>query len=182
MPIVEINGKLHVLFEIRAGHLNRQPREICFPGGRVEQSEFISPQETAIRETTEELGIARAEIKLIGPLDYVISPLGALIYPYVGRIAGYEKIVPNPAEVDEVFLVPIKHFLMNPPAQSSVEVATRYARDFPFNRIPPYYKKGWQTLGSFPVYFYEYENRLIWGATARILHNFISLCYENNDY
>jgi len=182
LPIIETGGEHYVLFEVRAGHLRRQPGEICFPGGKVEQSEFACPQETAIRETVEELGIDRAQVELIGPLDYVISPLGALIYPYVGMIAGHNKMAPNPAEVEEVFLVPVKHFLTNPPFQSSVEVAVRYAQDFPFDRIPPYYRKEWRTLGSFPVYFYEYGNRLIWGATAGILHNFINLCYKKNDY
>jgi len=137
------------------------------------------PQETAIRETMEELGIMREQIELIGPLDYFISPLGALIYPYVGKITGVSEFVPNPDEVKEVFLVPVKFFLSAQPVQSSVEIGTRYAPDFPFNKIPSSYKEGWRVFGSFPVFFYDYGDRLIWGATAGILHSFINICREN---
>lgn len=177
LPIVNVHGEPHMLFEVRSEHLNRQPGEICFPGGMVEQSELDNPKEAAIREAIEELGIAREQIELIGSLDYCISASGILIYPYVGLIARPEQIAPNPSEVREVFLVPVKHFLTNPPYQSSVEVATRFAKDFPFHWIPSSYKKGWRSLGSSPVYFYRYEDRIIWGATAVILHNFINICY-----
>ncbi|OPY57204.1 MAG: putative NUDIX hydrolase [Pelotomaculum sp. PtaU1.Bin035] len=176
LPIIEANGEPHVLFEVRASRLKRQPGEICFPGGRVEQNEIAWPQETAVREATEELGVARDQVELIGPLDYFVNPLGTLVYPFVGKIHGYSGIVPNPHEVEEIFLVPVGYFFEKHFSRSSYEVATRYAQDFPFDRIPPSYKRGWQTMGSFPVYFYEYGNRFIWGLTAGILHNFISLC------
>ncbi|MDD4169120.1 MAG: CoA pyrophosphatase [Desulfotomaculaceae bacterium] len=175
LPIAKVNGEPHVLFEVRAEHLKRQPGEICFPGGMVEQSELDNPKEAAIREATEELGIVREQIELIGPLDYCISASGILIYPYVGLIARPDQIVPNSGEVGEVFLVPVKYFLTNRPCQSSIEVATRFAEGFPFHWIPQSYKKGWRSLGSTPVYFYKYEDRIIWGVTAIILHNFINI-------
>jgi len=179
LPLIEADGEMQVLFEVRASNLKRQPGEICFPGGMVERGELSCPQETAVRETVEELGVSREQIELIGPLDYFISPLGALIYPYVGRIAGDVKIVPSPDEVQEVFLVPVKYFLAAQPAQSSIDVGTRYAPGFPFDRLPAYYKEGWRVLGTLPVYFYEYGSRLIWGATAGILHSFIDIYRKN---
>lgn len=180
LPVIAVDGEWQVLFEVRASHLKRQPGEICFPGGMIEPDEINRPQETAVRETMEELGIAREQIELLGPLDYFISPLGALIYPYVGKIAGDVGINPNPDEVGEVFMVPVKYFFSVQPYQSSIEVGTRYAPDFPFAKIPSTYKEGWRVFGTFPVYFYEYGHRLIWGATAGIMHSFISICRENS--
>lgn len=178
LPLIENNGKPYVLFEVRANHLRRQPGEICFPGGRVEESELSRPQETAVREAVEELGIDKSQVVLLGPLDYLVAPHGTLIYPFVGLINKKDNIVPNQAEVEEVFLAPAEHFLKNPPSKSSVEVATRYARDFPYNRVPSSYKKEWAQRWSFPVYYYEYDGRFIWGLTARILYNFITIYYN----
>ena len=59
VPLVEREGGLSLLYEVRAGSLRRQPGEVCFPGGRLEGAE--SPEECALRETWEELGIPRAE-------------------------------------------------------------------------------------------------------------------------
>lgn len=179
LPIIEVDGEMQVLFEVRSSSLKRQPGEICFPGGMVECGELSRPQETAVRETIEELGVLREQVELIGPLDFFISPLGGLIYPYVGKITGDVKIVPSPDEVQEVFLAPVKYFLSAQPTQSSIDVGTRYAADFPFDRLPSYYMEGWRVLRKLPIYFYEYGNRLIWGATAGILHSFIDICREN---
>ncbi len=176
LPIIQREDKLYVLFEVRANSLQRQPGEICFPGGRVEPCEMSRPQIAAVRETVEELGIRQEQIVLIGPLDYLVNPHGTLIYPYLGLIEDYEGTTPNPAEVEEVFLAPLEHFVINPPSKSSLEVATRYAQDFPFHKVPSSYQKEWQKQYSIAVYFYEYGERFIWGMTARILYNLINLC------
>lgn len=180
LPIVESGGKPHVLFEVRASNLQRQPGEICFPGGKVEKSEMARPLDTAVREAVEELGIGREQVVLLGALDYLVTPPGTLIYPYVGIIEDHENIVPNPDEVEEIFLVPVEHFLKHPPSRSHVEVATRYAQDFPFHRVPPTYKEGWCKRWSFSIYFYEYGERFIWGVTARILYNFMALYWPEH--
>jgi coenzyme A diphosphatase NUDT7 len=180
LPLIETESGLHILFEVRASHLRRQPGEICFPGGVVEKDELCNPQETAIRETVEELGIKRNKIELLGSLNYFFTPPGTIIYPFVGVIKKKESIEPNPAEVEEFFLAPVEYFLKHPPTKSSVEVATRYHGDFPFSRIPPFYRKEWNKRWSFPVYFYEYGERFIWGITARILYSFITTYYAKN--
>ncbi len=182
LPIIETEDGLHILFEIRANHLRRQPGEICFPGGAVEKDEICNPQETAVRETIEELGIKNSEIELLGSLNCFFAPPGTIIYPYVGVIKRKESIKPNPAEVEDFFLAPVEYFLKHPPTKSSVEVATRYNDDFPFNKVPPFYKKEWNKRWTFPVYFYEYKEYFIWGITARMLHCFIATYYDiNND-
>ncbi len=180
LPLAETESGLHVLFEVRANHLHRQPGEICFPGGRVEKNELMNPQEAAIRETAEELGILKNQVELLGSLNCFFGPPANIIYPYVGLIKDKESIKPNPAEVEEIFWAPLKHFIKNPPMESSVEVAARYAPDFPFSRVPPSYRKDWNKKWSFPVYFYEYEDRFIWGITARILYYFVTNYYKTS--
>jgi 8-oxo-dGTP pyrophosphatase MutT (NUDIX family) len=177
LPLIETEGGIQVLFEVRSNHLRRQPGEICFPGGKVEKYELANPQETAVRETAEELGIKKKQIDLLGSLNYFFMPPATIIFPYVGLVKIKENITPNPDEVEEVFLAPLEHFIKNPPRESSVEVATRYTRDFPFNRVPASYRKDWNKRWSFPVYFYEYGERFIWGITARILYYFVTNYY-----
>ena len=177
LPIIETDDGPQVLFEVRPDHLRRQPGEICFPGGRVEKNELMNPQDAAVRETAEELGIKKDQIELLGSLKCFFGPPATIIYPYVGLIKDKESIKPDPAEVEEIFYAPLEHFIQNPPAESSVEVANRYAPDFPFNRVPAAYSKDWSKKWRFPVYFYEYGKYFIWGITARILYYFVTSCY-----
>lgn len=180
LPLVEKEGEPHILFEVRANHLQRQPGEICFPGGRIEKNEVETPEVAAVREATEELGMEKEKIELLGQLDYLVTPPGTLIYPYVGRILKPEDICPNPDEVAEVFTVPVAYFLENQPSVSYVDVATRYAADFPFHKVSSAYGPYWQNRWTFAVYYYEYGKWFIWGMTARILQNFIKLCLSEN--
>lgn len=179
LPLVNEGGREYVLFEVRSQNLNRQPGEICFPGGKVENGERTDPLVAAIRETSEELGIAGREIEVLGPLDILVTPLETMVYPYVGRI-DISHIRPNPKEVERVFLVPVHFFLETPPYVTCVEVSIRYDRDFPLEKVPPIYKDGWQVRGSYPMYFYEYEDYFIWGLTCRILHNFLRICWPGH--
>jgi len=179
LPLLEISGDLHILFEVRARHLKRQPGEICFPGGRVEPKELKRPQDAAIRETYEEINVPRESIDLIGPLDYFISPIGSLIYPFLGKLNIDELPTPNYDEVAEVFLVPLSFLLDAEPEQSKLEIGTRFGEGFPFHRLPDRYQPGWRLLGTSPIYFYQYGERLIWGATAGILHSFLEMYRKN---
>lgn len=179
VPLVEKEGKCHILFEVRSKELKRQPGEICFPGGKVEEAERRNPLAAAMRETTEELGISEKDIEIIGPLDILVTPLSALIYPYAGKINTC-NIKPNAREVDEVFFVPVDFFLNNPPYITYVDVATRYRPDFPLEKVPPVYKEGWQSRTSYPMFFYEYEKYFIWGLTGKILYYFLNLCWPDN--
>src|SRR5699024_7104932 len=58
LPLVEVDGETHILFEVRSNKMRRQPGDICFPGGRVEEFDETKLA-TAIRETSEELGVPK---------------------------------------------------------------------------------------------------------------------------
>ncbi|HMM21957.1 MAG TPA: CoA pyrophosphatase [Selenomonadales bacterium] len=176
LPLVPQGEELGILFEVRSPKLTWQPGEICFPGGRIEAAE--SPGQAALRETCEELRIMPQGLAFLGPLDYLVSPIGVILYPYVGYIAEPQKIRPNNGEVAEIFTVPLRFLLENDPFVAEMEVATRPLPGFPLEHMPPGYPSGWRSRASYPVYFYRYQGRVIWGITARVLNDFILLCRD----
>lgn len=180
LPLAEVDGQLQVFFEVRSQSLHRQPGEVCFPGGRVEEAELQCPQLAALRETVEELGVSQEKLELVGPLDLVVTPHGVLIYPYVGIIKTVQ-LRPNSQEVEQVFSVPVDYLLSNPPLVSFADIGVRYGPDFPFDKVPDIYPRGWHKRHTMPVYFYEFGEHLIWGFTARILTNFITICWPENE-
>ena len=149
-----------------------QPGEICFPGGKIEKTD-ASPAAAALRETQEELGLCPEDLELYGELDYFVSPLGLIIHPVIGKILHPEKIVPCPGEVAEVFTVPLTWFAKTEPQRGKIEVATRPGQEFPFELVPPSYKKDWRNRPGYEVQFYPYDQWVIWGLTARILEGFL---------
>lgn len=174
--MIEKEDGLHVLFEVRSLELRRQPGEICFPGGRVDEND-INEKEAAIRETIEELGLSREKIKGIFPLDYMVSPFGMIIYPFAGIIDSIDSIHPNPSEVGEVFTVPITYFLAAKPKVYHINFKVEPEESFPFDLIAGGENYDWSTR-RMDEYFYHYHGRTIWGLTARILSHFIGLIQE----
>ncbi|MCF8011086.1 MAG: CoA pyrophosphatase [Clostridiales bacterium] len=177
VPVIKTNGKTQILFEVRSPNLDRQPGEICFPGGMLEKDE--SPSHAAVRETSEELGIAEENIELAGPLDLLVTPIGKVIHPYVGKIP-YDNISPDPVEVKEVFTIPLDFFLNNEPVVTKGDIAVRYDSCFPLEKVPAVYGPGWKKQWNFSVYYYEYENYFIWGITSKILVNFLKIINQSN--
>ena len=174
VPLVERDGELSLLYEVRAKTLRRQPREVCFPGGRMEPGE--GPEACALRETFEELSIPPEGVDLLGRLDFIAHRANFLMQPVLGRVKAQaaEVIRPSPAEVDEVFFVPLSHLLAAKPIEYSYELVPAPAEHFPYAllRIPRDYK--WQN-GTEHVPVYPWQGRAIWGLTGRITRNFLQL-------
>ncbi|MFD1039525.1 NUDIX hydrolase [Virgibacillus byunsanensis] len=173
LPLIEKDNETHILFEIRSHKLRRQPGEICFPGGRMDKQDKTD-QDTAVRETTEELGISENQITDIFPLDYLVSPFGMIVYPHVGVINDPETIIPNPSEVEDVFTVPLSFFKKTPPKIHYVDINMKPKEDFPFDLIVGGENYNWRT-GKIDEYFYIYDDKVIWGLTAKILAHFIDV-------
>ncbi|HLO11417.1 MAG TPA: CoA pyrophosphatase [Pseudoneobacillus sp.] len=173
LPLVKKENEIHVLFEVRSHQLRRQPGEICFPGGKID------PQDTdekgaAIRETIEELGIKNEDITEVYPLNYLISPFGMILYPYVGFISHSEILTPNKAEVEEIFTVPLSFFIKTKPKIYKVNFKAEPEENFPYDLLVGGQNYNWRTR-HIEEYFYLFENRVIWGLTARILSHFINI-------
>lgn len=172
-PLVEKDGELHILYEVRAENLNRQPGEVCFPGGRIEDGE--SAEECAVRETAEELNIRPEDIRVIAQLDFLHTYSNFTLYSLLGvvdyEVAAGMKV--NPNEVKEVFLVPVSFFAENEPEIYCFDVLPNVGPDFPYEKInlDGYnWRKGKSTV---PIY--RYGDRVIWGLTARITNHLMDL-------
>lgn len=179
LPIVYKEGKPFILFEKRSLGLQHQPGEICFPGGKIEESDK-NPKETAFRETCEEIGVLPKDIDYIGALDVLFSPFDVVIYPYVGVIKKNIFSI-DQDEVQEIFSVPLDFFLENEPEIYYLKTTVIFENeDFPFHLIPKGRNYPWR-FGQHPVLFYRYKDRIIWGMTARILNNFIQIAKNKMD-
>lgn len=174
LPLICIEGKMHLVYEVRSKNLSRQPGQISFPGGRVERGEGFS--QAAVRECSEELLIDKDQIDLLGEIDYLITPFNFIIYVFVGKLKfeNLSQINVNNYEVDEIFSVPIDYFLKNDVEKYSAVLKSEFDDDFPYHLIPQGEKHN-KKRGEYEIYFYRYKGRIIWGITAEITKNFIDI-------
>ncbi len=174
VPLVEKDGELYILYEVRAENLRRQPGEVCFPGGRIEDRE--SAEECAVRETSEELNIRAEDIHIIAQMDFLHTYSNFTLYSLLGMI-DYEvvsRIKVNEDEVKEVFLVPVSFFAENEPDIYYYDVLPNIGPDFPYEKINLPNGYNWRK-GKSTVPIYRYGDRVIWGLTARITNHLMDL-------
>ncbi|MFT4007148.1 MAG: CoA pyrophosphatase [Lacrimispora sp.] len=174
IPLINISGVMHLIFEKRSNKLKRQPGEICFPGGKLEENETL--QECAVRETEEELLVFQNQIEVIGPGDVYISPFNLMIHPYIGVIREYENTF-STDEVEEIIKVPIDFFRRQQPEKFESKLVNEPPEDFPYEWIPGGVKYPW-AKGTHDILFYQYEDIIIWGMTAQITKSAVALIDE----
>lgn len=173
IPLIKNDTEYEVLFEVRAAHMNRQPNDVCFPGGRLDQTD-PTPMSGALREFEEEVGILKTKVKNIFPLDKLVSDTGRILYPFVGEIEEVGSYAINEAEVQEVFTVPLSFFLENKPDLYDVHLEVKPEKDFPYELIHNGREYGWR-MRTMQEQFYLYEDKVIWGLTAKILSQLVTL-------
>ena len=168
VPLIQREGDLHLLYEVRASTLQHQPSEVCFPGGAMESGE--SPVQCALRETEEELGLSTSDIEVIGPLDFLLRG-SSIVYPVLAVIHAPlpEALHLNPDEVADVFTVPLTWLCDNPP------VVYRYSHrphpeDFPYAAVQVSPDYPWSPIVT-EVPVYSGLPHPLWGMTARITHH-----------
>ncbi len=150
VPLYTDRGSLHAVFTKRRDDLRRHAGEISFPGGRQDL-----PDEdlrlTALREAEEEIGLAPADVELVGALE----PVGTFvtnykIHPFVGVIKPGHAWKPQPTEVEEVLELAL------PALVAGFESKRLLKKGVPI-RTPTY------TVGR----------HFVWGATARIVEHLL---------
>ncbi len=153
VPIYCKQGEYYLLFTKRTQKVKEHKGQISFPGGAREGEEILV--NTALRECAEEIGLMAEEVEILGELDdtlsitsnYIITPFVALIpWPYQFRM--------DEGEVEELIEVPVSALLNSSYQRQETEII-----------------EGEAVIS----YFYNYQGRVIWGATARILSQFLDI-------
>ena len=146
----------HVVFAKRTEDVTHHKGQFSFPGGIVETWDG-SRLETALREAKEEIGLPPSAVDILGTLDDTETRATQfVITPFVGMVSEPVSYIPDGKEIERVLEVPLAALL--DPAIFRVEM--------------------WERDGEVhPVYFYEYNGETIWGATARILKQFLDLVF-----
>lgn len=181
VPLVEIDNKFHFLFEKRANHI-RQGGEVSFPGGEFDNKKDQGLRHTALRETSEELGLPTDKIKIIGKIGTLVAPMGVTVDAFVGvlSINNLNDLSIDKNEVEKVFLVSVEHFLKRKPEEYSVklEVHPSYTDEngkkielLPVQKLglPSRYSKPWKN-GVHRILVYDSTEEVIWGITAEIVY------------
>lgn len=172
-PLVEQPDGLHLLYEVRARNL-RQGGEVCFPGGGMEPGEDAIT--CALRETEEELSIPRSAVEVLGTPDFICNQRGFLLRPVLGLISpeGLKAMRPSPAEVEEVFTVPLSFFQSTPPQVYTYDLVPNVPADFPYEAVGVSPDYPW-SHGSVEVPIWHYGTHTVWGMTARLTRELIRL-------
>ena len=155
IPLYDNGGTQHVIFQVRTELVEHHKGQISFPGGAQDEGD-INLLMTALRETEEEIGLAREDVEVLGQLDDIVTISDFVVTPHVGRITrpGPYPFAPSGFEVAELLEVPLPH-LHHPDTLNREPVPWRD------QRVPP------------PSY--SFGEHVIWGATGRLLQRFLEL-------
>jgi 8-oxo-dGTP pyrophosphatase MutT (NUDIX family) len=155
VPIVDHGGEANVLLTKRTEKLRSHSGQVAFPGGAIDPTD-ASPEDAAVRETLEEIGLGAADIEVVGRMPDYVSGSGYRIAPVLGIVRPDYFLTINEDEVDDAFEVPLS-FLMDP---------ANHRRE---SRI-------WQDRERF-FYTMPFGERYIWGVTAGIIHTLYERLY-----
>ena len=158
IPLFRDQDEYKVLFTKRTDRVDEHKGQISFPGGSVDEGD-ASYKETALREAFEEIGLLREDVRILGRTDdHFTVASNFIIHPFVGFIPYPYAFEINSHEVKRLIEVPFSSFVENP-------ASTR--RDvYEFEGV----------LYEGPVY--DYQGDIIWGASARIMENFLEILGE----
>jgi 8-oxo-dGTP pyrophosphatase MutT (NUDIX family) len=156
LPLYLQADEWHLLFTRRTDTVESHQGQVSFPGGVMENSD-ASPQEAALRETEEEIGLPAGSVQVLGCLEPTLTVTQYMVVPVVGHIPWPVPLRLNKREVARTFGVPLR-WLADP---SNLEKHFRLPK--PFGAPEPVY------------FFRPYDGEVIWGATARITLRFLQL-------
>jgi 8-oxo-dGTP pyrophosphatase MutT (NUDIX family) len=153
VPLLPQPYGVSVLLTVRTDTVETHKGQISFPGGMMDKRDK-SAIETALRESAEEIGLKSEDVEVLGLLDDAVVPSRFIITPVVGLVQTRPLGKPSETEVAEVFEVPLAFFVDDKNCE-------RREREFNGRR--------------FPLWFYNYNGKVIWGATAGIIRNLLAV-------
>ncbi|MGC2486600.1 MAG: CoA pyrophosphatase [Acidimicrobiales bacterium] len=161
VALFEEEGETHVVLTRRSFTMRAHRGEISFPGGRSHEGE--TPVETALREADEEIGLSPSAVTPLGWLNPLATfASGSAIFPIVGTVAERPTFVIQPSEVDRAFSVALSDLVAE---GAYLEERWRRAEA----------RAGSDPEGYFPLQFFRVPDDVIWGATARVLSELLSV-------
>jgi 8-oxo-dGTP pyrophosphatase MutT (NUDIX family) len=150
IPLLDRPAGMSLLLLQRTQHLTHHPGQVSLPGGGIEAVD-TGALDAALRETEEEIGIVRRNIEVVGELEAIVTGTGFHITPLVGFVPPDASLTLDRYEVERAFEVPLDIVLH----ERNYERRTRRIRD-----------------ADVSYYVLNYNEHVIWGATAQILVNF----------
>lgn len=155
IPLLDEEGVCKVLFTERTHKVEHHKGQISFPGGRADD-EDASSRETALREAQEEIGVKNGDVEILGRIDDTFTLVSNfVVHPFVGIVPYPYDFTLNRAEVEKLIVVPLAVF-----HPESLE----YRRD----------SVEYEGM-IYRATAYEYKGDVIWGATARMMENFMDI-------
>jgi len=154
VPVYQHNGDYGVIFTQRSDTVYYHRGQISFPGGGHEVHD-ASLQHTALRESAEEIGLQPAHVQVLGQLDDLLTTgSNYLVRPFVGTLPYPYPFILDYRETASIIEVPLTWLRRhNPPSQEHRHHAERLVQSF----------------------FFDYNGHVIWGATAKIVKQFLDL-------
>jgi len=147
--------RYHILFAKRTNNVRHHKGEVSFPGGAYDKKDKTL-ETTAYRETYEEIGVENEKIEILGELDETRTiTSNFIVSAFVGYL-DYSQVTFKLHEVEVAELIEVPLLILLDPNNVREE---------------SYFYAGKHQ----PVYFYQYNQYVIWGATARILKQFLEL-------
>ncbi|MBP9491465.1 NUDIX hydrolase [Aliarcobacter cibarius] len=184
IPLVKIEGEIHLLFQKRAAHI-KQGGDICFPGGGFDKKKDKNFKDTVYRELYEELGILKEDVKIYGQLDTYSTSIGVIIEPFIGKIKkkAIKNIKIDKNEVEKFLLIPLKFFYETKPLEYKLKsLVLPYEIDkngqkieyFPTSSLglPKTYHEPWGN-DNHKIWVYKWEDEVIWGITSMLIIEFL---------
>jgi len=154
LPVYYSQGQYYILFTKRTEKVKEHKGQICFPGGAYQEGDGTLVH-TALRECAEEIGLMADEIEVVGELnDTLTMTSGYIVSPFVGFIPWPRTLQVDQRETGEIIEVPISALMDKGCLRQETKIIDGEA---------------------VTSYFYHYQGRVIWGATARILNQFLDI-------
>jgi len=158
IPLASWKGKWQLVFTRRTETVEQHKGQVSFPGGQCNSDE-TSPEQTALREAEEEIGLKSGDVRLLGRLNEVLTITRYRVTPVVGVMPWPYEVQPEPAEVERVFTIPL---LWLADSANSDEQSVKLD-----GVLHPFWV----------VTYHPYEGEILWGASARITQNFIQTIF-----
>ncbi len=156
VPLLRQNDEWHILFTRRTDHVESHKGQVSFPGGACDDSE-TTPEQTALREAEEEIGILPRDVRVLGHLTPMETISSYLVRPVVGVIPWPYVFRPAREEVARVFTMPLDWL---------ADESNRWE----FNIFGRKHSV---------IFFHPYDGELLWGATARMTVDFLEILQSN---